>query len=447
MKLQGKLAFTMAAAASVAIFLMALASWVVAAQEQRRGVDDSLEDRVQQIRVLADPGRGGGRGGRIPRSSDPFDQGVAVRFRLVLPNGEAVIDDGLPNVDPVDKPTFSTIEIEGDRYRMLVSSAGRAEGATVQVAQNIEDIESGLDRLRSRLVVASILGIGLAALFGALVAKRLTTPIKEVSAAARDMALHQDLPSRITVDRSDEVGDLATSFNQMLAALEVSRDQQQRLVADASHELRTPLTSLRLKIDLLDSTPDLPEPQRQELLAGAAGELERLTDLVSELVELATDPTGVDEQPIEIDLGQLGEAVAEQVRRSSSRDIDVSATPVIVVVRQKMVGRAISNLLDNAVKYSADGSPVRLSIRGDGGVGLVEVQDRGEGIPPGDLEHVFDRFYRSPTARTRPGNGIGLAIVQRVAELHGGEVWARNNPVAEVGGATVGFSVASTITP
>lgn len=431
MKLQGRLALTVAAAASVAIFVVASAFWFLAAREQRRSVDNFLENQIESVREI---GTNVNRRGR-PERRPNFDQGSVVRFRVETDRQGVLIDDGLPDVDLDRGSKFSTITIDGDRYRMLSAQLGNDNNQiTVQVARNLETVESGLTQLRQQILVGSLLGIALAGLLGALVARRLSEPITAVAGAAKQMALRQDLPSRIEVDRTDEVGDLADSFNQMLNALEVSRDQQQRLVADASHELRTPLTSLRLKIDLLDSTHDLPTDQRQELLSGAAVELERLTDLVSELVELASDPTGVDEPIAAIDVGLLVNEVAERVRRTTGRAITVTAPSTIVNVRPKMVRRAVSNLIDNAVKYSPSDSAIEVGFD----AGRFEVRDHGPGIAETDLDHVFDRFYRSPSARTQPGNGIGLAIVQRVAQLHGGEVWVRN---ATNGGAIVGFSV------
>ncbi len=446
MRLQARLALAVAAAASVAIFVMATAFWVVAAREQRDSVDQSLIEVVEQPRRLAEeviqaqgdrrpvrPGRGFG---------DIFDEAAAAddrlfaRIRFTRNDGRVVVDEGLPFVEAEDKPRIITVTVDGERFRMAVAEVGdQRGGGTLQVARNVEDVERSLSQLRRQILLGSLLGIALAALLGALVARRLTKPISEVAAAAQQMAVRQDLPHRIETDRTDEVGDLADSFNRMVSALEVSREQQQRLVGDASHELRTPLTSLRLKIDLLDSTPDLPAAQRQELLSGAALELERLSELVTELVDLATDPTAGDEIPLSVDLGSLARDVAENVRRSSGRDIEVVTDETIAVVRERGVRRAISNLLDNAVKYSPPASPIVLEQR----TGHLEVRDSGPGLPDDALDAVFDRFYRAPSARTQPGNGIGLAIVKRVAELHGGEVWARNAPT---GGAVVGFSVA-----
>ena len=439
MRLRARLGLTVAAAASVAIFVMAFAFWVLAAREQRQSVDESLLRVVRQPRSVVQeiaPNRGRGRGFEgVLVDEFAGDTRLFTRIRLTGPDGQVLIDQGLPFVEASAEPRIVTVEVDGERFRMAVARVGGGRNAAVlQVARNVEDVEDGLDRLRQQIVFGSLLGVGLAGLLGALVAHQLSKPITEVAGAARQLARRQDLPSRLDVDRTDEVGDLARSFNQMLAALEVSREQQQRLVADASHELRTPLTSLRLKIDLLDSTPDLPSSQREELLAGAAIELERLTDLVAELVDLASDPTVADEPVVVVDLGSLAGDVAERARRSTGRTIRVTSDRASAPVRERMVRRALSNLLDNATKYSAHGTEIDVIVEG----GRFEVKDRGSGIPTADLDHVFDRFFRSPEARTQPGNGIGLAIVQRVAELHRGTVWARNR---QGGGAAVGFSV------
>ena len=445
MRLQARLALTVAAAASVAIFVMATAFWVVAAREQRDSVDQSLLEVVGEPRRLADnvsaaagtrrPAPGARGLGDLFDGAADADSRLFARIRFTRADGRVIVDEGLPFVEAGPRPQLLTVDVDGERFRMAVARVGQpGGGGTLQVARNVEDVERSLGQLRRQILLGSLLGVALAAAGGAFVARRLSKPISEVAAAAHQLAIRQDLPSRIETDRTDEVGDLAESFNRMVSALEVSRQQQQRLVADASHELRTPLTSLRLKIDLLDSTPDLPEAQRQELLGGAAEELERLTGLVAELVDLAADPTVGDESVVEVDLARIVADVVEQARRTSGRSIHLTTDPTAAEVRDRSVRRAVSNLVDNAVKYSPPDSPIEVEQRG----GHIEVRDRGPGIPEAEQPHVFDRFYRSPTARTQPGNGIGLAIVKRVAEIHDGEVWARNAPA---GGAIVGFSV------
>ncbi len=449
MNLRARLALTVALAAALAIITMAVGFLLLGARQQRQVIDDQLVAAVDRPFELVndqpalDGGRREGTRGQLREFLQVIDGDRVDRLltlvRVVGPQGAVLVDDGLPDIAiaDVEEPTLSTIEVSGERYRMIAARVGPGEEVLAQVATNIEGIEGGLARFRVQVLIASTFGVAIAGMLGWFVARRLSAPISSVSAAAREMAEGSQLPSPIDVQRSDEVGELASSFNAMLSALELSREQQHRLVADASHELRTPLTSLRLKIDLLNANPGLDTSQRQELVANSAAEVEQLGDLVSELVDLATDPTGVDEPPIDGDLVQLADDVAERQSRRTGREIMVETVSAgePMTFRPRMVSRAISNLIDNAIKYSPDGQPVRVVIDG----ARIQAEDQGPGIAPEDLDHVFDRFFRSPTARTRPGNGIGLAIVRRVAEAHGGTVWAKN--ASDGSGAIVGFSI------
>lgn len=450
MRLRTRLALTVALSAALAILLAAAAFWTLSVNQQRSGIDEGIVRVASQPRrLLADFRGGNGNGGRpqVPQvfeGEDALNDRLFTRVKLTVDN-EVVFDQGLPAPDPnFDRNSgiqVSTVEVDGERFRMATSALPDNERfGVVQVARNIEDLEAGLGRLRRQILMTSLAGIALAGLLGALVAQRLTAPIRAVADAASGFALRNDMPERIEVTRSDEVGELATSFNQMLAALQLSREQQQRLVGDASHELRTPLTSLRIKLDLLDSTPDLSEEQRIPLLASSAAEVEQLGELVQELVHLATDPTNVVEESAMMSLLSLTSDVVDQQKMRTGRTIELTSTgDAALELRPRMVTRAVSNLIDNAVKYSPEGQPIKVSVSGD----RVEVRDYGPGIDEEDLEHIFDRFYRSKTARTRPGNGIGLAIVRRVAELHGGTTWVRN--AEDPGGAIVGFSVKEAI--
>ena len=446
MKLRTRLALAVGLSAALAIALTATAFWTLSVNQQRDGLDQGITRVASQPRrLLADFRANNAQQQRRP-GPDLFEDGALEDDRLftrvqLTVDGETILDEGLPAPERVDRNSgiqLNTIEIDGERFRVATSVLPDTERlGVIQVAVNIEDLEAGLGRLRQQILLTSLAGIGLAALLGGLVAGRLTAPIRAVADAASGFAVQNDLPERIEVTRSDEVGELATSFNQMLGALELSRDQQQRLIGDASHELRTPLTSLRIKLDLLDSTRDLPEAQRMELISSSAAEVEQLGELVQELVHLATDPTNVIEEPSAVSLSSLTRDVVDQQTLRTGRRIELTTSnDVTLDLRSRMLSRAISNLIDNAVKYSPAEEPITVTVSGNS----VEVRDRGPGIGEDELEHVFDRFYRSPAARTRPGNGIGLAIVRRVAELHDGKTWVANaeNP----GGAIVGFSVA-----
>jgi two-component system sensor histidine kinase MprB len=220
----------------------------------------------------------------------------------------------------------------------------------------------------------------------------------------------------------------------MLGALAQSREQQRRLVADAGHELRTPLTSLRTNLELLlaaqrPGAPALSEQDRQELYADVRGQLDELTTLIGDLVELARqDAPQVVHEPVEL-VEVVERALDRARRRAAGVSFDVSLTPWLLLGDASALERAVMNLLDNAVKFSPPGGVVRVLLRALGdGTAVLEVTDQGPGIADADLPHVFERFYRSEEARTLPGSGLGLAIVMQAAQRHGGMAYAAHAP-------------------
>ena len=272
-----------------------------------------------------------------------------------------------------------------------------------------------------------------AAAAGWLIALRITRRLVRLTGLAEEVSASGRLDVAVPTGGRDEVGRLAASFDAMLGRLTASREDQERLVQDAAHELRTPLTSLRTNASVLRRFGELDPDARQRLLDDVDGESRELTHLVDELVELAT--RRYEEEPAEpVDLAEVVARAAERVRRRSGREIRVDAEPMRVLGRAKGLERAVTNLLENAVKFDASGEPVQLVLRG----GRIEVLDRGPGIAEDDLARVFDRFYRSDTARGLPGSGLGLAIVRQIALAHDGTVTAAARPC---GGAVVGFTV------
>jgi two-component system sensor histidine kinase MprB len=214
-----------------------------------------------------------------------------------------------------------------------------------------------------------------------------------------------------------------------MSALDASVHAQRQLVADASHELRTPVTSLRTNIEILKQEKDMPVGERQRMLDDVVEQIEELTLLMNDLIEL-----GRGEQPRagseDVRLDQIIEEAIERARRHSpDTTFHVGLDPVVLTGEPVRLGRAINNLVDNAVNYSPPGSPVEIMLRGD----ELTVRDHGPGISKADLPHVFDRFYRGAEARGRPGSGLGLAIVRQVAEQHRGSVSAQPAP----GGGTL----------
>jgi two-component system sensor histidine kinase MprB len=325
------------------------------------------------------------------------------------------------------------VTVDGTPYRVLTAWLGPTGGA-VQVARSLSETNRLLDSLRALTVAVTIAVTGAAAAIGWLIARQVTRRITLLTSAAERVAETGTLDIDVPVTGRDEAGRLSTAFTKMLGALSASRNAQQRLVQDAGHELRTPLTSLRTNISVLRIHDDLPPETKTRVLDQLDDEAHELSDLVNELVELATDRR--DEEPErEVALRELVEQAAERARRRTGRSITVTADDSRVHGRAGALDRAVANLIDNAIKFdAATDDVIAVSVR----AGQIEVCDQGPGIDSADLEHVFDRFFRSVSARSRPGSGLGLSIVRDVAESHGGSAFARNRPD---GGACVGFSL------
>jgi two-component system sensor histidine kinase MprB len=303
-------------------------------------------------------------------------------------------------------------------------------GDVVQIARPLTEADATLSQLRWLLAAVMLGGVGLAGGLGLAVSRAATRPLARLTGAAEQVTATGDLHHRIPAGADDEPGRLAAAFNAMLAALEGSRDAQRQLVADASHELRTPLTAIRANIELLEHAPGLPPPERAAMLESARGQLEDLTVLVGDLVDLARPGERPTEPPEDLQLDALvAEAVERARRHAPATTFELTAAPCVVRARRARLARAIGNLLDNAVKWSPPGAAVEVHVHG----GEVTVRDHGPGIAKGDLPHVFDRFYRAPSARGLPGSGLGLAIVKHVADAHRGKVSAETAP----GGGTL----------
>jgi two-component system sensor histidine kinase MprB len=321
-------------------------------------------------------------------------------------------------------------DVDDEPYRILTVAESRGLGA-VQAGRSLAETERVLDALRTRIVVAALVVVAVAAVLGALIARQVTRRLVRLTAAAEEVSATGRLDVDVPVSGGDETGRLGGAFNEMLHALARSKEDQKRLVQDAGHELRTPLTSLRTNVFSLRRADRLSPEERTRLLDDVEGETEELTRLVNEVVELATDRY-TEEDPTDLPLGPLLERVAARSAQRSGRTVEVHADDSVVRARPAGIERAVGNLVENALKFDDSGGTITVTCV----AGRVDVQDRGPGIAAEDLPHLFDRFYRSTAARSRPGSGLGLAIVRDVVERDGGTVQAGNRPD---GGAFVGF--------
>ncbi len=331
------------------------------------------------------------------------------------------------------RPRLKNVRLGQEHLRVVTFFV--RPGLAGQVARDLSEIDVTLSSLVRRLLVLDLAAILAAGTAGWLIARRLVRPIEHLQEVTESIAKTGKLDSPVKVDGDAEVAGLATSFNAMISALSVSRTQQQRLIADASHELRTPLTSIRTNAEFLQRATALPEDQRLEVLQAVVAEADELSELVRELVELASDQAGSPEQLELARLSEVARIVADRMARRSGREIVVaSINDIQAKFRPKMIERAISNLVENAVKYAPGTEAIVINVDAM----TVSVKDAGPGLAAEDLPHIFERFYRSVGVRNAPGSGLGLAIVAQIADRHNGSVFAKS---PQEGGAEIGFTI------
>jgi two-component system sensor histidine kinase MprB len=335
--------------------------------------------------------------------------------------------------------TTSTTEVAvGDAsqvtaYRVLTTALGGGRGA-VQVAIDINLSRQVLSGLAKEITLLAMLVTVVAAGLGWLLARRIARRLVRLTAIAEEVSAAGLGARAVPVQGRDEVARLSSSFNTMLRRLAASREAQERLIQDAAHELRTPLTSLRTNASVLRHLDRLDPRSRGRLLADVEGETRELSHLVEELITLAL-ARRTDEEEDEIDLTAVVRAAADRTRRRTGREIRIESDGTRVHGRRLALERAVGNLLENAAKFDVGGTgPIDVGVRR----GAITVSDRGPGLAAGDVDRVFDRFYRADAARSLPGSGLGLAIVADIAEAHDGTAFARNRPG---GGATIGITI------
>jgi two-component system sensor histidine kinase MprB len=279
------------------------------------------------------------------------------------------------------------------------------------------------------LLSFGILAVVVAGVVGRTVARSGLRPIQLLSDAVRRVS-ETDHLDPIQLEGMDELTDLTRSFNNMMASLSSSREQQNRLIADAGHELRTPLTSLRTNVELLiadEREGMLPEGARKDILNDVAAQLGEFTTLIGDLVQLSREDT-VRPAPEPIDLRDVVESALDRAkRRGPGLNFEVDLHPLYMVGEPDSLERAVTNLLDNAIKFSPPGGTITVTLDRD----RLTISDEGPGIADEDLPHVFERFYRSDKSRTTPGSGLGLSIVAQTIRAHGG--WVRAGHAASGG--------------
>jgi two-component system sensor histidine kinase MprB len=446
--IRSRLALLVAAAVAFAVAAVSVTCWFIVQGKLYDEIDEDLKSSVgpvhpDEFRDLVaacpqTPSDALGVGSR-PKS---YGQLVRVDGKVCLfPSSTAQVQvSGVDRTvakapDPNVQHFRDGTDTEGDKLRVMTTALvvkddslrpGVAAEYSLVVALPLKGTQSTLNELALILLLVSGVGVLGAGAAGLAVARAGLRPVDKLTEAVEHVARTEDLNIRIPVedDSEDEIARLSHSFNSMTSALASSRDLQQQLIADAGHELRTPLTSLRTNIELLTRSEEtgrpLPEADRKALLASVKAQMTELAALIGDLQELSRPDTGHHSGRTQIVAWH--DTVESALRRARLRGPDLTITadvePWFVRAEPSALERAVVNILDNAVKFSPEGGVIDVRLAD----GTLTVRDHGPGIPADELPHVFDRFWRSPSARSLPGSGLGLSIVARTVQQAGGEV-------------------------
>ncbi|HYI16802.1 MAG TPA: ATP-binding protein [Thermomicrobiales bacterium] len=348
---------------------------------------------------------------RFPNDPDAFDR--AIRGRSV----------------------FSTTSVGGTRVRLLyrpLRLGGRVQGV-IQLGESMHTTERTLAEMRSLLLIGGVVALVSGLAGGWWLTRQSLRPVQRLTETVAGIAETGEFDRRVPEPAvQGEIGRLALTFNDLLDRLQLLLDRQRALVADTSHELRNPLMVLRGNLELLGH--DLPASDRNEATTESIEEVDRMTRLVQDLLFLADADEESALQQEDVALEALVAAIAEDAvliatRDDGTRDVILEANdPIVVHGDPERLRQLIWNLVENAVRYTPAGGTITLALRRHGPVAELTVTDTGIGIPTEHLPHIFERFYRVDTGRSRAlgGTGLGLSIVRQIAEAHGGQVRVRS---------------------
>ena len=429
MSLRSRVTWLVASCVAGAVALVSLGAYLTVKENLHNQIDTALArkatETVKSTAMAATP---------TARFPVAFLRLTDVQFAVVAANGQTIFPDR--DLPPIGGAELAVARGELDshfrtdtRTDARVLSVRYGDGQALVLAQSLRPTKEQLADLSLVLLLIGGAGVIVAAVAGTAVARTGLRPVQRLTRATERVAQTGDLRP-IQVEGDDELARLSHSFNLMLAAVADAQDRQRQLVADAGHELRTPLTSLRTNLELLlaaekPDAPNLSEVDKSEIHADLRAQLDELTQLIGDLVELAReDAPGATRE--RVDMVEVVEQALDRARRRASEvNFEVDLQPWFLLGDPAALERAVLNLLDNAVKFSPPGETVRVDLRHAGqGYAFLQVADAGPGIKDADLPYVFNRFYRSDEARTLPGSGLGLAIVKSAVERHGGSVYA-----------------------
>jgi two-component system, OmpR family, sensor histidine kinase MprB len=454
---RGRLVLATTAAALVVVLMGSIATYLVAYHSLVGATDASLSAQAEAYIQSSD----------LQRIYNSCATTPGFCIQITYPNGRVDTNDGGP-VIPIDDAvrtvaasqgeaptTFQSTTIAGVdvrevaaalppgfRYVANATPVQMVAGGALQITAPLTGVNQQLRHLALALWIIVIGGVSIAVVLGLALAHTALRPLNSLTDSVEELAETTDVSKRLDAGGPDELGRLRRAFNRLLVALDASRESQRQLVLDASHELRTPVTSLRTNMEVARRLEELDPAERDVLISDVTTQMDELVALVGDMAELARgDQPDITAEPVRFDLIVL-EAVDAATTYGRSRGVtfDAAVAETWVSGSPGRIERAVDNLLDNALKWSPDGGVVEVACSH----GVLIVRDHGPGVNENDVAHIFDRFYRAPSARGRPGSGLGLAIVAQVAKEEGGNV---NVYRAQGGGAVFRFELPEVAAP
>lgn len=463
--LRSRLAMLTAAAVAFAVAVVSVICWFLVQGKLYDEIDARLAGQITTKTVPPSTLRSVLDSCQPPQHNGSFGQQPSLSYsQLVQSDGTTCLTGGPATVKVTegDKTLAKSGRTAIAKYRNGTDSDGRAvrvltahvyadpgvpyQGIAQMVAYPLDDTRKTLNELALLLLAVSGIGVLGAGAAGLWIARAGLKPVDELTEAVEHVARTEDLTVRIPVEGEDEIARLSRSFNSMTAALGDSRDRQAQLIADAGHELRTPLTSLRTNIELLSRSEEtgrpIPPDDRKALMASVKAQMTELAALIGDLQELSRPDAA--HAPETLDVVALHDIARSALDRARLRGPELTITadlgPWYVQAEPAALERAVINVLDNAVKFSPPGGTIDVVLAD----GRLSVRDHGPGIPADDLPYVFERFWRSPSARSLPGSGLGLSIVARTVQQSGGDIAL--NP-AQGGGTEAVIRIPGAATP
>jgi two-component system, OmpR family, sensor histidine kinase MprB len=343
----------------------------------------------------------------------------------ISPAGGLPLSPLLSNIDREQVEGNAVLYTVSDGEEVWRIRSVETEIGHIEVGESLTILRGNLNSLRERITIVVLSAAMLAFILGVLATAGFLRRLERMTTQVSQIAQTGVLVEMPQAHGRDEISVLTRAFNRMTERLALSRNTRERLVQDTGHEIKTPLTSLTTNIQVLRTFTNLSDHQRAQLLEDLDHEATTLSALISELLDASADPETIEASAREpFDLVQMVESVVQRSRRRYAREIPFTAPPFSVEVEgvERLIRRAVENVMDNAVKYSPHSRPIEVEIESSPSHALVRVRDHGPGLP--DAENVFLRRWRG--ASDVPGSGLGLAIVRDVIEGHGGTVAARN---------------------